>query len=161
VLDKLAPANSAWVRGRIAEKVKNQAEAEKQYRAAIEASKGSSDAWFNLALFFRHVRRLPEMEDAINHAAAAQTGQPEALMDAAEVLYRTDRNLPVAAQLLRRYLASKEKVEEAPAFKAHFLLGSVLEKQGNKQAAASEYSAALALVRGFSPAQEGLQRVNR
>jgi tetratricopeptide (TPR) repeat protein len=161
VLDKLAPAKSAWVRGRIAEKVKNQAEAEKQYRAAIEASKGSSDAWFNLALFFRHVRRLPEMEDAINHAAAAQTGQPEALMDAAEVLYRTDRNLPVAAQLLRRYLASKEKVEEAPAFKAHFLLGSVLEKQGNKQAAASEYSAALALVRGFSPAQEGLQRVNR
>ena len=82
-------------------------------------------------------------------------------MDAAEVLYRTDRNLPVAAQLLRRYLASKEKVEEAPAFKAHFLLGSVLEKQGNKQDAASEYSAALELVRGFSPAQEGLQRVNR
>ena len=161
LLDKLAPAKAAWVRGRIAEKVKNRGEAEKQYRAAIEASKGSSDAWFNLALFFRHLGRLPEMEDAINHAAVAQSGQPEALMDAAEVLFRTGRNLPAAAQLLRRYLSSKEKVEEAPAFKAHYLLGGILEKQGDKQAAAGEYSAALALARGFSPAQEALQRVNR
>jgi hypothetical protein len=101
------------------------------------------------------------MEDAINHAAVAQSGQPEALMDAAEVLFRTGRNLPAAAQLLRRYLSSKEKVEEAPAFKAHYLLGGILEKQGDKQAAAGEYSAALALARGFSPAQEALQRVNR
>ena len=161
LLDKLAPAKAAWVRGRIAEKVKNRGEAEKQYRAAIEASKGSADAWFNLALFFRHLGRLPEMEDAINQAAVAPSGQPEALMDAAEVLFRTGRNLPAAAQLLRRYLLSEEKVEEAPAFKAHYLLGGILEKQGDKQAAAGEYSAALALARGFSPAQEALQRVNR
>lgn len=160
-LDKLAPAKAAWVRGRLAEKTKNQVEAEKQYRAAIEASHGSSDAWFNLALFYRHNNRYTEMEDAINHAAAAQEGQPEAIMDAAEVLFRTNRNLPTAAQLLRRYIASKSKVEEAPAFKAHYLLGSVLEKQGDKQGAASEYSAALALARGFSPAQEALERLNR
>jgi tetratricopeptide (TPR) repeat protein len=161
VLDRLAPAKAAWVRGRLAEKAKNQADAEKQYRAAIEASHGSSDAWFNLALFYRHLNRFTEMDDAINRAAAAQEGQPEAIMDAAEVLFRTNRNLSTAAQLLRRYLASKSKVEEAPAFKAHYLLGSIFEKQGDKQAAANEYSAALALARGFSPAQEALQRVNR
>jgi tetratricopeptide (TPR) repeat protein len=160
-LDKLAPAKACWVRGRLAEKAKNQPEAEKQYRAAIEASHGSSDAWFNLALFYRHIDRLSEMEDAINHAAAAPEGQPEAIMDAAEILFRTGRSLPTAAQLLRRYLASKSKVEEAPAFKAHYLLGSILEKQGDKQAAAGEYSAALALARGYSPAQEALQRMNR
>ena len=160
-LDKLAPAKAAWVRGRLAEKAKNQAEAEKQYRAAIEASHGSSDAWFNLALFYRHRNRFPEMDEAISHAAAAQEGQPEAIMEAAEILFRTGRSLPTAAQLLRRYLASKTKVEEAPAFKAHYLLGSILERQGDKQAAAREYSAALALARGFSPAQEALERVNR
>lgn len=159
ILDKLTPAKAAWVRGRLAEKAKNQAEAEKQYRAAIEASHGASDAWFNLALFYRHNSRLPEMEDAINKAAAASEGQPETIMEAGEVLFRTQRNLPVASQLLRRYLASKSKVEEAPAFKAHYLLGSVLEKQGDKLGAAGEYSAALALAHGYSPAQEALQRV--
>jgi tetratricopeptide (TPR) repeat protein len=160
-LDKLAPAKAAWVRGRLAEKAKNQAEAEKQYRAAIEASHGSSEAWFNLALFYRHRNRFPEMDEAISHAAAAQEGQPEVIMEAAEILFRTGRSLPTAAQLLRRYLASQTKVEEAPAFKAHYLLGSILERQGDKQAAAREYSAALALARGFSPAQEALERVNR
>ena len=161
LLDKLAPARAAWVRGRLAEKAKNQAEAEKQYRAAIEASHGSSDAWFNLALFYRHNNRFTEMEDAINHAAAATEGQPETIMEAGEVLFRTGRSLPTATQLLRRYLASKSKVEEAPAFKAHYLLGSVLEKQGDKQGAVSEYTAALALAHGYPPAQEALQRLNR
>ena len=51
-------------------------------------------------------------------------------------------------------------VEEAPAFKAHFVLGSILEKQGDKKGAAQEYSAALALAKGYSPAQKALDRVN-
>jgi tetratricopeptide (TPR) repeat protein len=161
ILDKLSPAKAAWVRGRLAEKAKNPVEAEKQYRAAIEASHGASDAWFNLALFYRHNSRFPEMEEAIGHAATATEGKPETIMEAGEVLFRTGRNLPNAAQLLRRYIASKSKVEEAPAFKAHYLLGSVLEKQGDKQGAASEYSAALSLAHGYSPAQEALQKLNR
>ena len=42
-----------------------------------------------------------------------------------------DRNTPLAIQLLKRYLASGP-VEEAPAFKAHYLLGMLLERQGDK-----------------------------
>jgi tetratricopeptide (TPR) repeat protein len=161
LLDKLAPAKAAWVRGRMAEKAKNIAEAEKQYRAAIDLSKGTSDAWFNLALFYRHNKQFAQMEDAINRAAAATEGQPETIMEAGEVLFRSNRNLATAAQLLRRYLASKSKVEEAPAFKAHYLLGSVLEKQGDRQGAATEFTAALALAHAYSPAEEGLKRVKQ
>jgi len=50
-------------------------------------------------------------------------------------------------------------VEEAPAFKAHYLLGTLLEKQGNKQAAAQEYRASLVLARNFGRAQEALNRL--
>ncbi len=53
------------------------------------------------------------------------------------------------------------KVEEAPAFKAHYLLGTALEKQGDKQGAAQEYRAALSLAKNFSRAQEALDRLNR
>jgi len=63
--------------------------------------------------------------------------------------------------LLRQYLASSSTVEEAPTFKAHYLLGTILEKQGDKRAAAQEYSAALTLAKNFSRAQEALNRVNR
>ena len=60
-------------------------------------------------------------------------------------------------RLLRRYLASP--VEEAPAFKAHDMLGQLLEKQGDRKAAAEEFRAALALSHAYSRAQEDLKRV--
>ena len=72
-----------------------------------------------------------------------------------------DAIIPAAVQFLRRYLALNSKVEEAPAFKAHYLLGTALEKQGDKQAAAQEYRAALSLAKDFSRAQEALDRLNR
>ncbi|MBZ5599206.1 MAG: tetratricopeptide repeat protein [Acidobacteriia bacterium] len=160
-LDKLDPSKAHWVRGRIAEKKKDPVTAEREYRAAIEASHGSANSWLNLALFFRHVGRLDEMEDALSHASSAQMDQPEVLVDAAETLIRAGRNFPGAIGLLRRYLSSSSTVEEAPAFKAHYLLGTLLEKQGDKQAAAQEYRAALSMARGFSQAQDALNRLNR
>jgi Flp pilus assembly protein TadD len=101
------------------------------------------------------------MEDAINHATSAQVDRPEILMESGEVLIRSGRNFPAAVRFLRRYLALNSKVEEAPAFKAHYLLGTALEQQGDKQAAAQEYRAALSLARDFSRAQEALDRLNR
>ena len=80
-------------------------------------------------------------------------------MDAASTLYKTQRDLPLAAQLLRRYLKDKGN-EQAPIFKAHYLLGNILEKQGDKTSAASEYRTALALAKQFGPAQEALKRVS-
>ena len=161
---KLATLDSAkahWINGRIAEKKKDLAIAEQEYRAAIQAGNGSADAWLNLASFYRHTGRLDEMEKAISHASSAPSKEPVVLMDAAETLVRAGRNFPGAIQLLRQYLASSSTVEEAPTFKAHYLLGTILEKQGDKRAAAQEYSAALTLAKNFSRAQEALNRVNR
>jgi tetratricopeptide (TPR) repeat protein len=160
-LAALDPSKAHWVNGRIAEKNKDLAMAEREYRAAIDASHGSALAWFNLALFYRHSQRWNDMENAINHMASAQMDRPEVLMEAGEILIRSGRNFPAAVQLIRRYLSSRSTVEEAPAFKAHYLLGTVFEKQGDKQAAAQEYRTALSLASGFSRAQQALDRLNR
>lgn len=160
-LSALDPAKADYLKGRIAEKKKDFVTAEKEYRAAIEASHGSALTWFNLALFFRHQQRWDDMEAAIHHAVSAQVDRPEIIMESGEVLLRSGRNFPAAVQYLRRYLALNSKVEEAPAFKAHYLLGTALEKQGDKQGAAQEYRAALSLARNFSRAQEALDRLNR
>ena len=84
-----------------------------------------------------------------------------ALVDAAHMLFRTGNEYPLAIRLVRRYLSSGTKVEEYPVFKAQYLLGELLEKQGDASAAAGEYRDAIALARNFRPAQDALKRVTR
>ena len=162
--DKLAqldPVKAGWVKARIAEKNKDFTTAEKEYRGAIQASQGRADAWVNLARFYRNTSRYPQMEDAIKQASSSQLPHPGVLMDAAEVLIRANRDFQTASQLLRRYLAIGNGSEEEPMFKAHYLLGTLLERQGDKQAAAQEYRTALSEVRNFSPAKDALDRLDR
>jgi hypothetical protein len=70
----------------------------------------------------------------------------------------TKRDYPLAVRLLNRYIASGT-VEEAPAFKAHAMLGQLLERQGNSADAAGEYHTALAMAHNYGLAQDGLRRV--
>jgi tetratricopeptide (TPR) repeat protein len=160
---EIAPLDSAQahrVEARIAEKKKDYAAAENEYRIAIKVSEGKAGTWLNLAGFYRHTGRLAEMEDALGHATAPEMHRPDLLMGAAEMLIGTGRYLE-AAQLLRRYLSSDATVEDAPVFKAHYLLGTVLEREGDKQAAVEQYRAALSLAKNFSPAQDALNRLMR
>ncbi len=157
----LDPARAHWVNARMAEKRKDFTTAEKEYRAAIDASRGSASAWLNLGLFYRHRNRLDEMEQSLNHVRSAPLDRPDALVDAADIFIRTQRNLPESVELLRTYLNSTTKVEQAPAFRVHYLLGTAAEKLGDRQNAVAEYKSALELAREFSPAQQALQRVNR
>jgi len=162
--DLLAPQNPAmahWVRARIAERNKDNAVAEQEYRAAITASQGGARSWLNLAGFYRHTNRLDEMEQALRTMESSPLDHPGAFVDGASMLSRTGRDYSLAIRLLRRYVASSNTVEEAPAFKAHSLLGELLEKQGDLPAAAEEYRTALAMAHGFRRAQEGLRRVAR
>jgi tetratricopeptide (TPR) repeat protein len=161
LLAPLNPAMAHWVKGRIAEKNKDNTAAEKEYRAAIDASKGGARAWLNLAGFYRHTNRLDEMEQALHTMESRPLDHPTALVDAAGMLFRTSRDAPMAIRLLRRYIALPNTVEEAPVFKAHTLLGELLEKQGNRPAAEEEYRTALAMAHTFRQAQDGLKRVTR
>jgi tetratricopeptide (TPR) repeat protein len=157
-------AKADWVNGRLAEKKKDFVTAEIHYRAAVLATQGSADAWLNLAFFYRHVGRLEDMQDAIRRASSAEARQSVVLMEAAEVLIRAGRDFPLAKQLLGRYLSQGSDQgsdqESSSAFKAHYLLGTILEKQGDKSSAAQQYRTALSLAKGFNPAQKALDRIS-
>jgi tetratricopeptide (TPR) repeat protein len=158
LLAPLNPAMSHWVLARIAEKEKDDAAAEREYRAAIEASHGGARAWLNLAGFYRHLNRDADMDHALQTMATRPLDHPAALVDGASILMRSSEDSPLATRLLRRYVSSSSTEEEAPAFKAHYMLGQLLEKQGDP-AAAVEYRTALAMAQGFRPAQDGLKRM--
>jgi tetratricopeptide (TPR) repeat protein len=159
-LAKLNPARAHWVTARLAEKRKDFAAAEKEYRAAIDASHGGASAWLNLGLYYQHRDQPNEMIEALRHVRSAPLDRPDALVDAADILIHSQRNLKEAVDLLQTYLRSSSQVEQAPAFKVHYLLGTAAEKLGDKQNAAAEYRTALSLAREFQPAQQALQRVN-
>ena len=154
------PAREHWIYARIAEKKKDAATAEREYHQYIDLSKGDAEAWLNLALFLRRQKRFDEMEQAIVKLSQAPSTKPGVLWEASGMLYRAGRSYPFATELLHRYLAAGP-VEAAPAFKAHYLLGMLLEKQGDKAGAAQEYRASLSLARNFGVAQQALNRVAR
>ena len=155
-----APSSAHWVRARLAEKEKQYDVAEKEFRAAIEGSSNPPQAWIDLAGFYHRRGRLGDMESAVNKAVSAQPSGGT-LFDAASLLFRAGRNFPGAAEMLRRYLDGGRLVCDAPAFRAHYLLGTILEKQGEKQAAAAAYQASLSLARDFDDPRKGLKRVQK
>ena len=162
--EKVAPmdeATSHWIKARIAEKDGRQSDAEKEYKAAIAAAKKKAPYYLNLASFYRRNKKYNDMEQAISKAVDADRSHDDIFFESAQLLWRTGRNFPAAVTYLQRYITSDDHVETAPTFEAHYLLGSLYEKMGNKQDAAKEYKAALQLARDYEPAVEGLKRVGQ
>ena len=155
----LNPGMAHWVLGRIAEKNKDMDAAEREYRAGIAATHSGARACLDYAIFLHHANRLDEMVTALRPLESAPIDRPESLMDGASLLLHTEREYPLAMRLLHRYF-SNGVVEEGPAFKAHDLLGQLLEKQGEPRAAAEQYRAALALFHNDKHAQDNLKRVD-
>src|SRR5436190_1842630 len=120
----------------------------------IYGEKADKASFLTAAGLARRVAR--EFEAAVHLNPRSIDARTDALVDAAEILLHTQHNVPEAVQLLRAYLNSKSQVEQAPAFKVHFLLGSAAEKLGDKKNAESEYRSALELAREFQPAQQAL-----
>lgn len=152
------PAREHWVYAHIAEKKHDTVTAEREYHQYIDLSQGDAEAWLNLALFLRRQKRYDEMEQAIVKLSQAPMPKTDVLVEGAEMLYRSGRSYPFATELLHRYLAAGP-VESAPAFKARYLLGLLLEKQGDKTGAAQEYRTSLSLAQNFGAAQQALHRV--
>ncbi|MGO9210110.1 MAG: tetratricopeptide repeat protein [Terriglobales bacterium] len=154
-------AAAHWIKARLAERGKQFDTAEREYRAAIAASPHPGGRWLDLAGFYRTHERFDQMEDSVNKAVAEDVWQSTVPYEAAMLLFQAGRNFPGAIALLQKYLANGPQPEAAPAYHAHYLLGQIFEKQGNRQAAAAEYRTAISLAREFDPARTALQRVGQ
>ena len=159
--DAIIPANPGighWILARIAAKDKDAPGAEREYRVSIEASRGTAQSWLHLAQILARANRFDEMDQALHTMESSPLDRPDALLDGASLLLSTGRDSPLALRLVRRYLSAP--VEEGPAFKAHDVLGQLLEKQGDRRAAAEEYRTALALSHTYTHARQDLKRVD-
>ncbi len=156
-LNGVDPARAHELRARIAEKDKDYATAESEFKKAIEVSKTPAFQWMNLAAYYRRRNQLTEMESAVDkgfHAAEHEKHSGVALANGASSLIRAGRNFALAAKLLETYLQGNSLTEEVPAFKAYTQLAKLKAALGDKAAAQQDKAAALALAHDYKPAQE-------
>jgi Tfp pilus assembly protein PilF len=156
---KYDQATSHWILALVAAKEKRRADEENEFQQAIKVAKNPAQYWMNLASFYRARSRFDEMQKAISQALAQPNKSAEVYYNAASELFQSGKDFASAVQYLKQYLASNAMVEDAPAFRAHYLLGQIYEKMGNKPDAAAEYKASLALASGFAPATKALGRL--
>jgi tetratricopeptide (TPR) repeat protein len=161
VLAAQDPVAAHWIKARLAERAKKFDVAEQEFRASVAASQHPAGRWLDLAGFYRSRGRLDEMEEAVKKAVAESIPESTTPYDAALLLFAGGRNFSGAIELLQKYLAAASLPEAAPAYHAHYLLGQLFEKQGNRQAAAAEYRAAVALAREFDAARIALARAEQ
>ena len=152
------PTLSHWIRARILNKEKKLREAESEFKDSIAASGKTPATILELARFYKWTGRNDDVQTTVASALAAEKPRPIDLFTAAELLDGAGRNFPGAIQLLKTYLAGK-MVEDGPAFRAHYLIGEMYEKSGERNKAIAEYKAALALASNYRLAKDGLRRL--
>jgi tetratricopeptide (TPR) repeat protein len=150
------PQSAHRMRAMAAERRKDYATAEREFRAAVAVA-NRPDAWTDLGDYFARRNQPDPSIAALRKALEADTAKDATLLDIALVLESLHREPQMAERVLREYLASNNKTDAAPAFKAHYQLGKLLAAAGNKAAAKSEYESALALALNFAPARKDLQ----
>jgi tetratricopeptide (TPR) repeat protein len=140
----------------IAEKKKEDAIAEAEFSNAVAAGK-TPEAYIDLGHFYERHHQPDKMIDALQSGIATDRRKGPSLVDAASVLTDAHRSPELAEALLRTYLSSSAKTDDAPAFKVHVQLGDLLAYRGDPAAAHREYAAALALASNYVPARKAMQ----
>ncbi len=154
-LEPLEPTQGHQLEGILAEKDKNYRVAEAEFKAAVETSHRSPDAWMALASYYARRKQSDQMLEALHAGidADAKAAKPHgpALVDGAGILSRNHQDLQLATQLLSLYLASPNQSAEAPAFQVHAQLSRLLEEQGDHAGAQQHSEAAAALAHDYHP----------
>jgi tetratricopeptide (TPR) repeat protein len=158
-VQSLDPAAADWILAIAAQKEKKYGDTENRLKAAIASAQSPAQYWMNLATFYRERGRADDMQNAILSALSAPNRPSITYYDAANELLQAGRNYPTAVQYAKTYLASGALVEDAPAFRAHYLLGQIYEKSGDKAKASAEYQASLSLASGFGRARKALDQL--
>jgi tetratricopeptide (TPR) repeat protein len=150
------PAQAHRLLALIAEKKNDMATAEAELKRAIAVGK-TPDGYIDLAHFYRH-QNEPDKVLAILQAGIEDDHRKDAaLVDAATILTAAHLSPQLAENLLRTYLSSSAKSDEAPAFKVHIQLGKLLAQRGDTAGAHQEYVAAAALAPNYAPAHKAMQ----
>ena len=140
----------------IASADKDTATAESEFTKAALAARTPA-AWIDLGQFYQEQNQPGKSMTALQAGIAADRRKGASLVDAASILTAMDQSPQLAEKLLREYLSSSAKSDDAPAFKVHIQLGNLLALGGDTAGAQREYAAAASLASSYAPARKAMQ----
>ena len=153
-IERSLPEVAHRIRAMAAEKNNDFAAAEREFQAEANVAHRPG-ALVDLAAFYgRHAQNAKAIAVA-KQTVAADHATDATVVEAAGVLADAGE-IPAAETALHAYLTHGEHSDQAPVFRAHTQLGDLLARAGQREAARSEYTAALSLASRYAPARKGL-----
>jgi len=122
---RINPAEGYWAQARIAEKRKEFSHAEEQLRRAIEVAPHQVGRFIDLAKLLARQGRIQEADQSIARAEQIAPNSPKLMFAKADLYIKTNRNLNVARDLLKRYLSMTLSPDDPPRSDAEKLLKKV------------------------------------
>lgn len=146
------------IRAMLADKHKDYAEAERQFKAAVDDAH-HPDAWVDLGAFYMRRNQPDQAVAALKQCLAADHAKDASLVDVASLLNSRHLEPQLAQHVLEEYLRSPARSDAAPVIKVHVMLAKMLAAAGDKPAAKIEVDKALALASDYAPAKQALREL--
>ncbi len=145
--------------GALYERQKRWADAERTYQTLLREHPDTPNGQLQIGMFYQ---RSEQFDKAFEHFEGMLRRDPNdfgALYQVGRTGAMSGQRLERAEQALRQYLTAPTDSTRPPPAAAHFRLGNVYEKSGDKARARAEYEATLKLQPDHREAREALKRV--
>lgn len=149
----------AVARANVASNQKDFAAAERIVKEALTKHPGEPRLQQALGLFYQSQERWDDAFALYDAMLAADPDAWDALYQIGRTAALSGKRLDRGVAALQRYIGHPPGPDSPPLANAHYRLGMVYERQGNKAGARSEYQAALKLDPKLNDAKEALRKL--
>lgn len=149
------PYRGAFAMASVCNSVKDHACVEKEMQFVATNWPDSAAVHSQLAAYYTSAKQYDRAFAVLDRRLQSKPNEPVTLYAFGRTASISGQNLDRGEQALRAYIAAPGAVGAAPA-NAHYRLGLILEKKGDKAAARAEYQAALQLNPGYGEAKKAL-----
>ena len=138
---------------------KDPAAAERELKTAIQTAPANPRPRLLIGMFYQDQQKWDAAFEALEAILKADPDNWDALYQVGRAGALSGKRLDRAEECLKRYFGHIPGPEQAPLANAHFRLGQVYEKKGNKAQARAEYQTALKLDPSLKDAKEALAKL--
>ncbi|HEX9940516.1 MAG TPA: tetratricopeptide repeat protein [Thermoanaerobaculia bacterium] len=138
---------------------KDAAGAERELKEAVQKAPADPRPRLTLGALYQSQEKWDAAFETFEGLLKAKPDDWDALYQIGRTGALSGRRLDRAEECLKRYLGHTPGPDSAPLANAHFRLGMVYEKKGNKAAARAEYQTALKLDPSLKEAKEALGKL--
>ena len=156
-IGKLNPIRGHFAAARVAERQKDHATAEREYKAAIAFAPDSSDAYYSLGASYRNQSRWDDAFAIYEELMKRRPDEMPVHLTWAGTAAQSGTNLERGEREAKLYIANAKDAPAANMSNAHWRLGQIYEQTGRKDLARAEFTEALKLNPSNQNAKKSLE----